>query len=210
MKLTVIGASAGVGRQVVECAVHRGHEVTALARSEMAGADWVGVRTVQGNALDPEVLQSALEGAEAVVVALGTRKNTEKTTLFSDFARALLSMRRVLDARVPVLFITGFGAGESAQAAPLIVRLLLRFLLKEVYADKTRMEELVAASDLAWTLVRPGQLLDAPAAGNYRVETEFHRGMRTRAISRADVASFCVAQCESQEYLRARVGLFGQ
>lgn len=209
MKITVVGASAGVGRQVVACAVRRGHEVTALARSAMAGPDWEGVNPVQGDALDPEVLQRALEGAEAVVVALGTRKNTEKTTLFSDFARVLLNMKRVHDARVPVLFITGFGAGESAQAAPFIVRLLLRFLLKDVYADKTRMEELVADSDLAWTLVRPGQLLDTPASGQYRVETEFYRGMPTRAISRADVAEYCVAQCESQKHLHTRVGLFG-
>ena len=210
MRLTVVGASAGVGRKVVECAVRRGHEVTALARSEMEGDAWVGVHTVQGNALDPDVLRSALEGAESVVVALGTRKNTGKTTLFSDFARVLLTTKCIPDARIPVLFITGFGAGESAQAAPVIVRLLLRFLLKDVYADKTRMEELVADSDLAWTLVRPGQLLDAPPEGKYRVETACYRGMPTRAISRADVASFCVAQCETQEYLHARVGLFGQ
>lgn len=173
----------------------------------MAGPDWEGVNTVQGDALDPEVLRVALEGAEAVVVALGTRKNTGKTTLFSDFARVLLNNQH--GSGVPVLFITGFGAGESAEAAPFIVRLLLRFLLKDVYADKTRMEELIAASDLAWMIVRPGQLIDAPVAGQYRVETEFYRGMPTRAISRADVADFCVAQCESPEHLRARVGLFG-
>ena len=175
----------------------------------MEGEEWQGVKVVQGDALNPAVLRAALEDADAVVVALGTRKNTDKTTLFSDVTRVLLGMDAERPLRIPMVFITGFGAGDSKRAAPWVVRLLLRFLLKDVYADKSRMESLVEASDWPWTIVRPGQLIDGPFSGDYRVETSFKRGMATRAISRADVADYCVAQCASQVHVRQHVGLFG-
>ena len=63
--------------------MEQGHEVTALARnpSPVAPRDY-RPRVLRGNVLDPEAVEAAVAGQDAVLSALGTR-STKPTTLFS-------------------------------------------------------------------------------------------------------------------------------
>ena len=54
---------------------------------------------------------------------------------------------------------------------------------------KAEADQAVAASDRAWTIVRPGALTDDPASGRVRVDTEPFRGR----VSREDVAAVLAA-----------------
>lgn len=72
MNLVVLGATGGTGRLVVEQALAAGHTVTALVRSpEKLATSQPNVRVVTGSATDPESLERALEGADAVISTLG-------------------------------------------------------------------------------------------------------------------------------------------
>ena len=51
MKITVIGASAGVGLEVVKRALFRGHQVTALSRSGLPLPAHQKLTSILGNAL---------------------------------------------------------------------------------------------------------------------------------------------------------------
>jgi hypothetical protein len=51
-----------------------------------------------------------------------------------------------------------------------LVKMFLKYFLKDVYADKTKMEEIITNSDLKWTVVRPGRLLDKELTEKYRIE----------------------------------------
>lgn len=210
MNLTIIGASAGVGQETVRQALDRGHRVTALSRSGTGLPAHPDLTDRKGSALEKIDLMDVIAGADAVIVTLGTGRNTGATTLYSDFACLLIEVKNELNFQIPVVVLTGFGAGDSGAFNSLPMRLLFRLILGDVYADKTRMESVVANSAMKWVIVRPGRLTDGPFTGHYRVETELYKGMGIGAVSRADVADFLIRQAEKPTALYRYPALSGK
>ncbi len=69
MRVTVLGATGGIGRSLVEELATRGHAVTAASRSA-AQVDWPsGVRAVATDLTDPRQARTATQDAEVVVMA---------------------------------------------------------------------------------------------------------------------------------------------
>ena len=59
--------------------------------------------------------------------------------------------------------VTGIGAGDSkGHGGFLYDSIFLPFLLGTIYADKDRQELVIKASDVDWTIVRPGFLTNGP------------------------------------------------
>ena len=74
MKLLVFGASGGTGGRLVRQALQQGHVVTAFARDpEKIRLTHDNLRVVRGDILDPESVETAVTGQDAVVSALGIR-----------------------------------------------------------------------------------------------------------------------------------------
>jgi putative NADH-flavin reductase len=71
-RITVLGGSGYVGAAVVAEAAKRGHDVTAVSRSEVE-APVAGVEYVVGSALEVGVLEAVTDGRDVVVVALSPR-----------------------------------------------------------------------------------------------------------------------------------------
>src|SRR5690348_16254133 len=78
MKIVVVAATGGIGRQILDQAVAAGHDVTAVVRSpaKLAG---LPVRVVAADlaAADAAALESAIGGADAVLSGLGARTKSE-------------------------------------------------------------------------------------------------------------------------------------
>jgi putative NADH-flavin reductase len=76
VKVLIIGATGRTGRILLEKALEQGHEVTALARnpSTVAPREY-RPRVLGGNVLDPEAVEAAVAGQDAVCSALGTRSH---------------------------------------------------------------------------------------------------------------------------------------
>ncbi len=197
MNITIIGASAGVGLEAVKRALDRNHNVTTLSRSEISLPGNPNLNTVKGSATNISELKKSIENAEAVIVALGTGKSMKPTTLYSDFAKLLSTLQEEKNMQIPFIVLTGFGAGESKHYNGFLMKLFFRFFLKDVYADKTKMEEIIASSKLKWQMVRPGLLNDTPLTEKYRVESKLFKGINIGSISRSDVADFLVKQAEN-------------
>jgi hypothetical protein len=119
------------------------------------------------------------------------------TTLYSDFAKLLVNVQRETNTQTPFIVLTGFGAGESTSYNSLLMKIIFKLLLKDVYADKTKMEEIIAHSTMKWIIVRPGLLKDKHLTENYRVETTLFKSMNIGAINRSDVADFLIKQAEN-------------
>jgi putative NADH-flavin reductase len=206
MKITVIGASAGVGLQVTRLALERGQEVTTLSRQTVPLPDHPKLKMVQGSATNPSDVQAAVEGADAILVTLGV-KSPFATTLFSDSARILLRVLQDTDSTATLIVLTGFGTGDSWGYNSLPMKLLFTLLLKKVYADKSEQERIIAGAYARWEIVRPGRLTNATMTGRYRMLDHLVEGMRVGAISRSDVAHFMVTQAEQPTYLGKYVAL---
>ncbi|MFF4321853.1 NAD(P)-dependent oxidoreductase [Streptomyces sp. NPDC001568] len=195
MKLTVFGATGGVGREVVRQALAAGHEVTAVvrdaARLGVPAHDRLRVAVV-ADLTDEAALEPVLTGRDAVVSALGAASNKQ--------ARLTPVAGPAMGAVVRVMERTGVDRLSAVSAAPLgpecpedgaLLRValhpILRRVLRDVYADLAVMEAAIAASAVRWTVVRPPRLLDRPRTGSYRraLDANVPGG---KVIARGDVA----------------------
>ena len=70
MKVLVIGAAGKTGRAVVQKALEAGHEVTALVHSP-GGVFPHGVDVRAGDARDPQTMDTAVAGQDAVIDTVG-------------------------------------------------------------------------------------------------------------------------------------------
>lgn len=199
MKLTIIGASRGIGRKAVDEALERGHVVRAMSRHMTgAGIDAEGFTAIDGDATNPDDVARAIEGAEAVILTLGVPKDLrvlKPTTLFSDATRVLIAAMQEAGIK-RLLTVTGFGTGDSADKLSTPERLTQKAFLGRAYADKDLQEQLIRDSGLDWTIARPGILSDNRKSGRYKVLVEKDE-WRNGLINRADVADFLVAEAES-------------
>lgn len=207
MNITVIGASAGIGLETVKRGLIRKHSITTLSRSEILLDNNKSLHVILGDATHKADLLKSIQNADALIVTLGTRKNKDATSLFSDFARLIVEIHQENKIKIPFIFVTGFGAGDSKNYVSWIVKLFLKYLLKDVYADKTNMEEIITSTDMNWTVVRPGRLLDKGLTAAYRIENKLFKGINIGGINRADVADFLIKQAEQQTELKKYVAI---
>jgi putative NADH-flavin reductase len=205
MKLTIVAATGGIGRQILEQAVAAGHDVTAVVRNPAKVT--AGVRVVQADLShpDPAVLTTAVEGADAVLSGLGARSAADEgvatrgTRAIAGAMQAAGTRRIVVVSAAPVGTVPSPGYPNPPKRDPgdgFFMRYLLAPAVKAVfqahYADLAGMEDVLRHSGLDWTVVRPPRLTSKPATGAYR--TAVGRNVRGGAlIARADVAGFMLA-----------------
>ena len=196
MRVLVIGASSGTGREATTALLSRGHRVTAFARSADRLPEVAGLTRHKGDALIPADLDAAMPGHDAVVVALGIHESPLLVRL--GFGKTPIDVRSVGTTNTiaamkrhgvrRLVVQTTYGIGDSKGRLPLAWALIFWLLLKPQIADSEKQEAIVRASDLDWTLVQPVGLTDVdkgtPVLASPLGET---RGME---ISRAQVARF--------------------
>jgi len=206
--ILLIGASGPTGRELITQISEAGLAIRALVRNQvrLPQAMPENVEVAQGDVLNTASLVKALNGVDSVVSALGTPLILRQVTLLSQGTRNLVEAMR--QASVPrLLCITGMGAGDSrGHGGFLYDRLILPTLLRNVYADKDRQEQVVRNSPLDWTLIRPARLVDTGLTGQYRVITQF-KNEQMNTISRKDVAHFITQELWLARYPRHVVNL---
>ncbi len=195
MKITVFGASRGVGLQVVLQALEQGHQVTAFARNISELPVHPNLRAVQGDALDLGDVDQALQNQEAVVCALGAGNVAQASIRSAGTANIVKAMEAGGIRRL--IAVSSFGVGDSRKG--LIANAAWLFL-RSALEEHERQEQFIMQSSLEWTVVRPTGLTNDAKTGLYKTGSS-GRGR----ISRADVADFILKQLSSPEYLRKAV-----
>jgi putative NADH-flavin reductase len=203
MKVLVIGAGAGTGRQIVEQAVARGHEVTAFVRNPRQD-DRGAVRVVVGDARDEKAISAAVAGQDAVFNTIGTQTPWARTGLEPVAGRAINKALRDHGVR-RLIVATTMGVGDSGKHAHFYFRYIFApTFLRGAVKDKEQMERELARTDIDWVLVRPAVLTNEQPTGQVKVLTRETSG-KARSISRADTAAFMLDQLTSEKYLRQAV-----
>jgi len=162
-QVLVVGGTRATGLEIVKLLHARGQAVTVMARhsSDIAVLEKLGVLVVRADALQAAEVRAALSPGRyrAVISTLGT---SGKEAVHPDFE----GNRNLIDAAVAAgilrfVLVTTIGAGDSSDTPPLIAKLLY----KDRMALKTRAEDHLKASGLAYTIIRPGALLDKEPSG---------------------------------------------
>ncbi|HEY8211910.1 MAG TPA: SDR family oxidoreductase [Myxococcaceae bacterium] len=210
MRLVIFGATGGIGREVVSQALDQGHEVVAIARNpDGVGRAHERLRLVKADILDASTYDRELAGASAVIGTLGARSRPKgPISLCTDWAKHLIPAMQAQG--VSRLVAVTAGAYVRASPPPLFFRLVLQpillSVLRHLYDDHQRMEEVVAASPLRWTIVRPSRLLDRPRTGTYRTAID-DLVTGSMSIPRADVADFMLKCAVGDSHVRERVSV---
>jgi putative NADH-flavin reductase len=208
MHLAIFGSTGPTGRALVSQALDRGHDVTAVAR-DPAAVDAAGARlkVVRADVLDRSSFDGALDGVDAVLSAIGAH-GRGRTTVYSAGAANIrdtmhqAGVRRFVGiSALPVTPRTDLGLVERWILVP-----LLSMFFGEMYADMSRMEQVLRESDLDFTIMRPPQLTNQSATGTYRTAINL-RLPRARKISRADLAAAMLQVIPEKNTVRATVSL---
>jgi putative NADH-flavin reductase len=206
MRLVVLGATGGVGLEMVRQAIERRHTVTALVRSPEALKPFAErIHILQGDPLNSAELVRAIEGHDAILSVLGPRVPLSKSdwNLHHRLALALSDAMQQDGVRRAVMISTAF-LFKNAILPP--ANLIGRLFFRDVVLDAAEMESIFQKSDLEWTFVRPPRLTDRPRRGRYRVR-EGHLPGLGFTISRADVAAFMLKTAENHAFVRKVVGV---
>ncbi len=194
MKIAIIGASRGIGKQLLELALQEGHLVTALVRNpDKLQITHDNLHILKGDILNASGVADAVAGQDGICVCIGTPPTRKTVTVFSEGIRKVLAAIGD-NTEQKLIVITGIGAGDSkGHGGFLYDRLANPLLLSEIYKDKDRQESLIKESRSNWLIVRPGFLTNRPRTGKYRVIDDL-AGVTAGKISRADVADFMLKQ----------------
>ncbi len=200
MKVLLIGATRGIGAQLLQQTLAAGHEVTVLARRpEAVATSHPRLTILRGDILEPHVVDSAMQGQEAVCLTIGVPITFSPVTVFSQGTLYVIAAMQEHQVR-RLICVTGIGAGDSKGHGGFLYDCIFKpLLLRTIYLDKDRQEELVRESGLDWVIVRPAGLTNGPRTGSYRALTDL-TGITSTRISRADVADFIVRELEERKY----------
>ena len=209
MRIVVIGANGATGRPAVFEALARGHEVVAFVRdsAQVTLAD-PHLTVVQGDVFDPASVAAALEGADAVISAIGRSrkkggsKQQDKGPFYAPAMRVILAGMAERNVR-RLAVISSQGVGDEPLEGLALPLRAFRLVVGRVMDDMREMERLVEASDTEWTITRPGGLTGKPR-GEYVVQPG--NSLRGHGSTpRADLAEALVLAVTEGTWLRQAV-----
>ncbi|MEV7626323.1 NAD(P)-binding oxidoreductase [Actinoplanes sp. NPDC089786] len=209
MRLLIVGASGGLGRQVVGRAVPRGHEVTALVRRAGSAPALPGVREEHGAVGgDLAAVSGVMAGQEAVVSALGNPlwvAGRRGPAVLARAAANLVTAMHLHRVRRVVLPLA-WGAGRSRGHTSPPLRLLTRVAIRRDYHDFDTAEAIVTGAGLDATIVYFGALTDRPGAARTGASL---RTPSPLAVSRTGLAACLIDQAESRAAGVTRLAVSG-
>lgn len=210
MRISVFGANGPTGRLLTGQALAAGHQVAAVTRQPDAfPLRHDRLEVVGADVLDPMAVDAAVAERDAVLSTFGVPAGKEPISTYSrGAANIVAAMQRRRVRRLAAVSSSGVDPRSYSDGGFLFNRVLLpyvtRVLGKTLYDDMRRMESLIRASDLDWTIVRPSGLYHLPSVTDYTL-VEGHADHRFTA--RADLAASMLALLNDDRHLRTTVSV---
>jgi len=217
LKFLQIGATGRTGRQLLDLALERGFGVHAIVRDERKIKNrHPALKLFTGNPTDTRLLQEAMVDCNAILSTLNISRVNDFPWSPLRSPKDLLSatMKAIIDAAgnvglTRIIFTSAWGVSETRKDIPTWFRWLIDHSnIRYPYLDHAVQEELVKASALEWTAVRPTALTNKRKPGKVMVSinNEPRPGL---LISRRDTASFMLDILSSGEFIRQAVTISG-
>lgn len=190
MRLAIVGASGRSGRAAVAHALADGHEVVSIVRRPDAAP--AGTIVAPADARDVAALTAGLQGADAVISAIGhVRGDGDPLLLREGIAALLAAMTAAGVPRVIAVSASGAYVAHDDPLARFVAKPILERLLKENNGDTRAMDAALAAGAADWTSLRPSRLIPGVGAADYRVGVDrtvrWHYSTRFDTVGRAAI-----------------------
>jgi uncharacterized protein YbjT (DUF2867 family) len=186
--VAVLGATGRSGKLIVQGLLESGFSVRALVRTEAKGREQFSdsVEYAEVDVREPETLVKALAGTDYVISALGANDFTDPNNQpeMVDFQGvANLTAAAATNGVKHLVLVSALGVTNPDH-------FLNRF--GGVCTFKLKGEDVLRASAVPYTIVRPGGLTDEPAGEAPIISLQGDK-LEQGTVSRNDLAAVCIA-----------------
>jgi nucleoside-diphosphate-sugar epimerase len=210
MKLAVFGANGPTGRHLTRLALGEGHEVVAFTRRpDSFPIEDDTLTVVGGDVHDADAVARAIAGTDAVLSCLGVPFAKTPISVYSEgILNIVAGMRLAGIKRLAAVSSSVLGPHPEPLGGFVFERVMQPYVVNKLgrtlYDDMRRMEAIVSASDLAWTIVRPSGLFESANVTDYAVDVDY---VPYRFTARIDLADCLLRQALSDTYVREAIGV---
>lgn len=194
--VVIFGAAGRVGSLLVEYALTDGYDVTAFVHRHHNLPDHPHLRIVTGDVYASVDVEKAIADADVVMSALSSWGTTKKDVLSSAMQNIIPAMQHHKVTRI--ISLTGADArapGDKLSIVHRMTHLMIHIVAGKVLADGERHIQLLAASDLDWTVIR-SPVMQSSKSQKYRLTQK--RPGPWAMVSRRSVARTMVDQISDE------------
>lgn len=213
MKILLLGASGRTGKQIIEAALKRGHQISAIVRNPEKLKDYK-IDVTQGTPYDYETVEKAIKGCDAVINTLNVSRKSDgpwsplaapKDMISHSAANAIKAMEKEGIKRIVAM--STLGAGRTWKHIPGFLKFLVSISnLRFAFRDHGQQEELLEKSDLDYTICRAPMLNDERNETG-AVATPEGKIPASRYLSRNTAAEFYLDIIEKKQHIREALSL---
>jgi putative NADH-flavin reductase len=209
MRIAIFGANGPTGRHLVDQALAAGHRVAAVTRNPNDIPPRDGLTVAAADATNAREVDAAIAACDAVLSAVGVSYSSKPISVYSAGASNIITaMERQGLKRLVVVSSAAVDPGYHPSNSIFYTRLVEPFFMRKpgrtLYEDTQRMESLVQASALNWTIIRSAWLFESSAVTDYELVENTVRGLYT---GRADLAASLLLQMTDDRFVRKIAGV---
>ena len=208
MRILLLGATKGLGKEILKEALSLGFEINCLVRNtKKFPVEQNNIRVFEGDATSSIDLENAVQDSKIIISTLNVmRKNlfpwsnitNDKNTISKSSKNIIkISKRKKIKHLISV---SAWGVNESLDHIPIWFKLLIKNSnLKYPYIDHGKSEKLLVNSNLNWTILRPSALVNF--LNNHQVKESISlKNKPSLIISRKSLAKFIINIVDKKNY----------
>lgn len=208
MRILLLGATKGLGKEILKEAIGLGFEINCLVRNtKKFPVEQNNIRVFEGDATSSIDLENAVQDSKIIISTLNVmRKNlfpwsnitNDKNTISKSSKNIIdISKRKKIKHLISV---SAWGVNESLDHIPIWFKLLIKNSnLKYPYIDHGKSEKLLLNSNLNWTILRPSALVNF--LNNHQVKESISlKNKPSLIISRKSLAKFIINIVDKKNY----------
>ncbi len=210
MTILILGATGRTGKHLLEQALHKGHNVHVLVRDKnKLSLSSVMMTIFEGTPTDPDILEKAMTGCDAVLSSLNISRGTDfpwselrtPKDFLSTTMKNIISVTGKLGIK-RIIVLSAWGVNETKNEIPGWFRWFIDHSnIKYPYLDHGIQEDLIKVTELDWTVLRPAGLSNSKK--EKEVKISFNAIPKPGLlISRRNVAKFMLTILEENSYIR--------
>lgn len=208
MRILLLGATKGLGKEILKEALSLGFEINCLVRNtKKFPVEQNNIRVFEGDATSSIDLENAVQDSKIIISTLNVmRKNlfpwsniTNDKNTISKSSKNIIEISKRKKVK-HLISVSAWGVNESLDQIPIWFKLLIKNSnLKYPYIDHGKSEKLLVNSNLNWTILRPSALVNF--LNNHQVKESISlKNKPSLIISRKSLAKFIINIVDKKNY----------
>lgn len=209
MKIALIGATGMIGQRILNEALSRGHEVTAIARNPAKVAPRPNLEVKMGDVMKPETLVPAIATANVLVSSCSPPRDNPREAIDSvrTLTEAVRAVAKTGNQSLRLIMVGGASSLETAPGLQLLDSPNFPEAWKPVASAHREALGALRKTAINWTYFSPAALIQpGTRTGKYRIGTEqlVTDAKGESRISAEDYAVAMLDEIEKPRFVRQR------